>query len=285
MAVGARFRKPASAGGSVSLLDASGPSSVPGELAASRGLRVRPQRPMRALVGVLVVLAGVVAALAVYTRVGDRSEVLMLSRTVLAGEELSAGDLRVVSIASDEEFAAVPAAQLNELVGRYAKYRLPVGSLLVADSVQSTRLVDPERVLGSVTVPIGRVPVGLREQSRVWLVVPLGQDPSGRDRVPLLVEATVIDVPSDLAELIGGDESGRGVVAISVEIDPRYGGIVGLAQSVGVLLIDPNSPLVLPSAEELIALVDDEQPVSSTPGAGSPAAQPSVAPSTTVAGG
>ena len=55
-----------------------------------RGLRVRPQRPGRALFGVLLVVASVVVALTIYTRIGDRHEVLAVTRTVLAGEQLSA---------------------------------------------------------------------------------------------------------------------------------------------------------------------------------------------------
>ena len=45
------------------------------------------------------------------------------------------------------------------------------GSLLVVDSVQARPLVDPSKVLMSVPVPLSGVPTGLREGSRLVLIV------------------------------------------------------------------------------------------------------------------
>ena len=64
------------------------PGSPAAALASKPGLRMRPQRPMRALVGALVVVASVVAALAIYTRIGNRTDVLAVARDVLAGEQI-----------------------------------------------------------------------------------------------------------------------------------------------------------------------------------------------------
>jgi len=91
------------------------------ELAPRTGFRVRPQRPGRALFGVLLVVASVVVALTIYARVGDRHEVLAVTRTVLAGEQLSASDLRVVSISSDDSLPSVPSSAMDSMVGQYAR--------------------------------------------------------------------------------------------------------------------------------------------------------------------
>ena len=77
----------------------------------------------------------------------------MVTRTVLAGEQLSDSDLRVVSVGSDADFAAVPAAEREAVAGQFAKVRLASGALLVGDQLQPTRLVSEGRVLASVTVP------------------------------------------------------------------------------------------------------------------------------------
>ena len=67
----------------------------PGAVVASKpGLRMRPHRPMRALAGALIVIASVVAALALYTGIGERTEVLAVSRDVLAGEQITDADPR-----------------------------------------------------------------------------------------------------------------------------------------------------------------------------------------------
>lgn len=208
------------------------------ELAPRAGLRVRPRRPIRAVVAAFLVIASVVAVLMVYQRVGDRREVLAVSRTVLAGEQLTDGDLRVVSISTDDDLPVVSASDRELLVGQYARVRMIEGSLLTVESVQPGRLVDPEKVLMSVEVPVGRVPVGLREQSEVTLIVtpPSGSEVEGE----VLVSATVSAVPGDLGALVGqSDQSTSLMVPLSVEVDPDDAGVVGTAESVAVGVLDP----------------------------------------------
>src|SRR3954447_20632337 len=137
------------------------------QLAARSGLRVRPQRPARALAGALLVVASMVASLTVYSRIGDRHEVLALARTVLAGDRLADGDFKVVSISSDDSLTTVPASARPSLVGQYAKVRMLAGSLVVGDSVQPGPLVDPTKVLMS---PQGHRP--LATQPRAWRLLP-----------------------------------------------------------------------------------------------------------------
>jgi hypothetical protein len=223
-------------------------------------------RPVRALVGGLVVVAAVVAALTLYARVGDRSRVLVLSDTVLAGEQISDADLRVVSISSDGELASVAAAQRSSVVGMYARTRLIAGSMLTMESLQARPLVGAGRVLMSVAVPVGGVPVGLREQSRVTLVVTPGdvygdvELPAG----PVLVEAVVAAVPRNLAELVGGDAGSAATVSLSVEVDESFVALVGSAAAVGVGVLDP----VAPAGAAVAGTVED--PVSPPPTSATP---------------
>jgi hypothetical protein len=196
---------------------------------------------MRALVGALVVVASVVAALALYARIGDRTEVLAVARDVLAGEQISDADIEVVSMSSDDAIPTVPATQRSTIVGQYARVRLLAGSLLSSDNVQPLPLVDPERVLMSVVVPVGLVPVGLREQSRVVIVVT--PPATGGDRLPpVLVEATVAAVPRNLGEIVGSADAGQGMVALAVEVPPAYVGVLGEAEAVSIGVLDRSAP-------------------------------------------
>jgi hypothetical protein len=116
------------------------------------------------------------------------------------------------------------------------------GSLLTEESLQARPLVEPGRVLMSVAVPVSRVPVGLRERSRVALVVTPGDiydvgDSSG----PVLVEAVVAAVPRDLAEVVGVDAGAQATVSLSVEVDESVVGLVGSAAAVGVGVLDPTA--------------------------------------------
>jgi SAF domain len=216
------------------------PGSPAAELASKPGLRMRPHRPMRALAGALVVVTSVVAALAIFARIGDRAEVLAVSRDVLAGEQIGADDLEVVSLSSDDHIPTVPASQRSAIVGQYARVRLLSGSLLAADSVQSRPIVDPDRVLMSVVVPVGLVPVGLREQSRVVLVV-TPPTSGGIRPAPVLVDAVVAAVPRNLGEVVGSADAGQGMIALAVEVPPSYVGVVGEADAVSVGVLDGSA--------------------------------------------
>lgn len=197
---------------------------------------------MRALVGAMIVVASVVAALAIYTKVGDRKEVLAVRDGILAGEQITDAHLHVVSISSDDSFPSVPATDRAFVVGQYAKVRLAAGALLVPDALQPEQLVDPDRVLMSVVVPVGLVPVGLREQSRLTLVVTPAQSGGAERAAPVLVEAVVVAVPRNLADIVGSDDSGREMLSLTVEVDPRWVSLVGSAESVSVGVLDPRAP-------------------------------------------
>jgi len=212
------------------------------ELAPGSGLRVRPQRPVRALLGALLVVASVAVALTIFSRVGDRREVLAVTRTVLAGEQLRDADLKVVSISSDESFPAVPAGDRELLLGQYAKVRMVQDSLLVSDSVQPEPLVDPDKVLMSIAVPVSGVPSGLREGSRLVLIVTPTSSGTGL-AAPLLVEATVAAVPNNLGAIVSGseDEPAGSMVALSIEVPPGSAALVGSAEKVAVGVLAPDA--------------------------------------------
>ena len=217
----------------------------PASVLAARpaGLRMRPQRPARAFFAALLVLAAVVAILAVFTKATDREQVLVLTRTVLAGHQIEDGDLRVVAISSDDDLSTVSAEQRESVVGQYAKVRMYEGSLLIGDSVQPAPLVTPGRVSSAVTVPLGLIPVGLREQSRVALVVTPG-DELGKviGEAPRLVEGMVSAIPANLAELVGTDAGPRASVSLSVEIDSADVELVGSAKAVTVHVLGAADP-------------------------------------------
>ena len=93
----------------------------------------------------------------------------------------------------------------------------------------------------SVVVPVGLVPVGLREQSRVVLVV-TPPTSGGVRPAPVLVEAVVASVPRNFGEVVGSADAGQGMVALAVEVAPRYVGVVGEAEAVSVGVLDGSAP-------------------------------------------
>lgn len=254
------------------------------ELASRQSLQVRPRRPMRLLAGAAVVVLAIAAGLALYSSMGEDTEVLVLTRTVLAGEQVTAADLRVVSVSSEDDLAWVPASRRGEVIGQYARYRLVQGGFVSAEAVQPGRLVTPGWVLMSVQVPAGEVPVGLRERSDVVLVV----TGPGTDGVVSIVNAVVAAVPSNLTgALQASDQGGNDLMALSVEVPTEMVATVGTAASVSLGVVDPANPAPEETLETAgLAEPEAAPPVEPGPEPTEPAASepPSaaVAPATTV---
>lgn len=229
--------------------DAAAPGSPAALSSKLPGLRMRPQRPIRALLGALLVVGSVVAAITIYTSLGDRVKVLAATRTILAGEPIDAADLRIVAISTDDELATISATERSVVIGQYARVRIAAGALVVDEAIQTAPLVDPDRVLMAIQVSAGSVPVGLREQSRVVLIVERSTSVTN-DTPPRLVEATVVSVPADLAGRVAG-AGPNDVVALSVEVPPDAAAAIGTAEEISIGVLDPTIELSALTVDEI----------------------------------
>jgi flagella basal body P-ring formation protein FlgA len=180
----------------------------------------------RLAVGALVVAVGVLLNLAVYRGVNDRTPVLQLARDVPAGQQLALEDFRSVGVGADGTFRSVPAAELNGLVGSYAKVRLLTGSLLAREVLQSGPLVGAGASVVAVTVPAGEVPVGVRERSKVAVVL------VAADRSSKSVNGVVVGLPTTA--------SSAGLVSVSIEVTATDAAGVAAAEKVRLVLLDPG---------------------------------------------
>lgn len=195
------------------------PSSTPARISSrARG---------RLALGALVVAIGVLINLAIYRSVDDKSPVLQLNRDVPAGQQISADDFRTVEIGADGAFRSVPSSDLNAVVGSYAKVRLIAGTLLAREALQAGPLVAPGASVVAVTVPAGEVPIGLRERSRVSVVI------VASDRTPASVNGTVVGLPSQAGS--------SGQVSVSIELASGDAGAVAAAEKVRLVLLDPGA--------------------------------------------
>jgi hypothetical protein len=180
----------------------------------------------RLAVGALVVAVGVLLNLAVYRGVNDRTPVLQLARDVPAGQQLVPEDFRSVGVGSDGNFRSVPAAELNALVGSYAKVRLVAGTLLAREALQPSPLVGAGASVVAVTVPAGEVPVGVRERSKVAVVL------VAADRSSKSVNGVVVGLPTTA--------SSAGLVSVSIEVALTDAAGVAAAEKVRLVLLDPG---------------------------------------------
>lgn len=195
------------------------PSSTPARISSrARG---------RLALGALIVAIGVLINLAIYRSVDDKSPVLQLNRDVPAGQQISADDFRTVEIGADGAFRSVPSSDLNAVVGSYAKVRLIAGTLLAREALQGGPLVAPGASVVAVMVPAGEVPIGLRERSRLSVVI------VASDRTSASVSGTVVGLPSQAGS--------SGQVSVSIELAAGDAGAVAAAEKVRLVLLDPGA--------------------------------------------
>lgn len=195
-----------------------------------RGFRPGARRRSRLAIGAALMALAVGGNVAVYASLDQRAEVLQVSRDVPAGVVLSAGDLRVVKVGGDPTVRVLRADQLDQVVGHHAKVRLVSGSLLVAEALQSGPLVTPGAAVVAVQVADGGIPSGLRERSRVQLVVPGGR--GGTDPGAMVVDGLVVGLPSST-------QSVTGRVSVSVEVERSLAATVAAGDDVRIVLLDP----------------------------------------------
>lgn len=109
------------------------------------------RNPRWIALGLVAVCLGGLLSYVIYSRVATETAVVSMTRTVYRGQPVAADDLTTVTVNGGSPLRAVPASQLDALVGQKAVYDLVEGSLV------------PPGALSRVVVPArGRAVVGLK---------------------------------------------------------------------------------------------------------------------------
>ena len=207
------------------MTEAQAPKAPP----APRGFRPPSRRRARVALGVLLAAFAVGGNLLVYSSLDHKTEVLQIVRDISAGEIVSADDLRVVAVDVDPTVPTVAPQAIGSVVNQYARVHLAAGTLMVDVLVQPTPLVTIGQGVVAVEIRPTHLPAGLRERSRVMLVVVDGDGSPG-----LVTEGRVVAT---------GDSSGssENVVALSVEVREEDAAAIAAAADVRVALLDPGA--------------------------------------------
>ena len=216
------------------------PTSAPsGRPPAGSRRRASSRVPRRSLVlwciGALLVVLGSLGAVAL-SRAGDRrSPVLVVSRDLPAGAQLSDADLAVVSVSTDSALPLLPATARSSIVGEFLKVRVLTGQFLSAGFVQPGPLVTAGKVVVALPVTALQVPFGLHELSRIEIVVvPAGGATNPAALGPFTADAVVVRYPQ-----FGKD--GSSTAALSVEVEPTAAvPLVSAGRNIALVLVDPT---------------------------------------------
>jgi hypothetical protein len=154
--------------------------------------RRRVQVP-QLLVAVLLVALSALAAVVLFTRAAARDPVLALANPVERGQVVTAEDLRVVYLGTDDPISSMPSDGLSSLVGLTAVADLEAGTIVTpAHFVAGAALADGEGVVGLALSP-GEYPT-LRLAPGDVVDVISTDPPSGQDNAVLAAAAEVFDV-------------------------------------------------------------------------------------------
>ncbi len=111
--------------------------------------------------GVVALCLGALLSYVVYARVASETAVVSVVTTIYRGEVLEADDLTTVRLQGGALPGAVPASELDALVGQRAVYDLPAGSVVAGTSVAATTLPADGRSVVGILLPGGTAPQGL----------------------------------------------------------------------------------------------------------------------------
>jgi hypothetical protein len=138
----------------------------------------RPKPPSRrrvgrAAVGIAAAFLGCWVFASMYLSAGNRTNVLVLDRTVPRFEIIKRDDLRTVKIASDTEAAHILATKMNVIIGRTAADDLTAGALLAEGQLlpAGEQLLKPDEAIVGVLLAGGDTQVGVRKGSKVVVVI------------------------------------------------------------------------------------------------------------------
>lgn len=198
-------------------------------------------RARRGALGVALIAVAVTGNVMLISSASATTAVLQVVRDVPAGDIITADDLRTVEVgALDPTVRVVHAVDRAAVVGQHTRTRLVAGSLVVHEVLQTAPLVAPGAAVVAIAVAAVELPVGLRERSRVEVVLPPdpfaasapGMDPDTLS-APVIVPGTVVGLPTDVTSVTG--ES-----SVSIEVDHADAHLVVAHGDPHLILLEPE---------------------------------------------
>jgi hypothetical protein len=185
------------------------------------------------VLGGLLVVAGGLISVGAYTQLSNAQEVIAVVAPVARGERLERADLQIIRIGVDPALHPISADRMSQLIGQYALWDLPQGTLVTAGAVGPTVVPHKGRAEVGLALSPGRLPGNqliIGDQVRVVSV----PDPSATDLQVRYWPAVVVNV---------GSPDGNRTVVVGVELE------AGVAPEVAALSASGRVALVLDTRE------------------------------------
>ena len=173
--------RPASPG-AASATPATGPSRTPSTPATPRlpGRR----NPKWIALGVIAICLGGLLSYVIYSQVATEATVVAAAHTVYRGEAIERDDLTTVTLRRGSVAAAIPAAQIDDLVGQRAVFDLAEGSVVSKVAVGAVVIPPDGQSVVGLKLSGGRAPNNLLlPDSPIRLVALPVNDTADRDKL------------------------------------------------------------------------------------------------------
>ena len=142
------------------------------------------RNPKWIALGIVALCLGGLLSYLIYTRVATETAVIAAAHTVYRGETIEQGDLATITIREGSLPRAIPATQLQDLVGKRAAFDLVEGSAIVSTAVTDVATPAEGRAIIGLKLAQGRAPGNLLPSSRVRLIaMPAAADSSTGDKL------------------------------------------------------------------------------------------------------
>ena len=156
---------------------AGSPDPVTPEPARMPGRR----NPKWIALGIVALCLGGLLSYVIYSRVATETAVVAVANTVYRGELIDREDLTTITLQGSALAQAVPARDLDNLVGQRAAFDLAEGSVVVSSSVTAEAVPAVGRAVVGLKLAMGRVPTSLLVPSADLRLVALPPQDGGTD--------------------------------------------------------------------------------------------------------
>jgi len=138
------------------------------------------RNPKWIALGVVALCLGGLLSYVIYARLANETAVVTVAQTVYRGEVIDAADLTTITLQGNTITQAVPAADLDTMIGKRAAVDLVAGSVLVATAVTDESIPASGRAVVGLKLSAGRTPTSLLIPSAAVRLVALPA-PNGSD--------------------------------------------------------------------------------------------------------
>ena len=119
------------------------------------------RNPKWIALGVIAICLGGLLSYVIYSRVATETAVVAIAQTVYRGETIEAGDLTTITLSGGSVQKAVPAGELQNLVGKRAVFDLPEGAVIPSTAVADVVLPAEGRAVVGLKLEAGRAPTSM----------------------------------------------------------------------------------------------------------------------------